>query len=132
METENTHKSIREKVTAQIQSGVVTMHSPFHFALRSIALFASLLGATLVSTLILNFILFTIHFNNHHQLLGFGTNGWIAFLKFFPWPLLIIDLVFIGLVVHLVRSFRVGYKIPILYLDTKYLTITYISISPRR
>ncbi len=125
MEPENTHKSIRDTVAEKIKLGAVSMHSPLHFVLRSIALLSALFGVLVVSTLILNFILFSIRFNGHHELLGFGFSGVCAFLKFFPWPLLVIDIVLIGLVVYLFREFRAGYRIPTLYLGI----LLFVSVS---
>jgi hypothetical protein len=116
METNTPHNSIREKVTATIAAGDVTMRSPLHFIFKSVLLVSALLGIFLLSTVILNFILFSIRVSEHHALLGFGIRGWIAFIHFFPWILFFIDVALVVAVIFLLRSFRIGYKTPTLYL----------------
>ncbi len=106
------HTAIVEK----IEAGAVTMRSPLHFLFKTIVLISALIGVFLTSTVILNFILFSIHHNSHHTLLGFGPLGWGAFLHFFPWALFCIDVVLVSVVLYLLRSFRFGYKTPKLYL----------------
>lgn len=115
MNTEHKN-SIIEKVNAQIASGRVHMHSRALFVLKRVvlALLAFLVFTT--SMFIVNFMLFSIHMQSAEELLEFGPRGWYAFLLFFPWGLLIVDVLSTVLLVMLFRTFRFGYRVPLLYI----------------
>lgn len=103
-------------MNAQIASGKVQMRSRAVFVLKSIALVFLSVLVFLTTTLIVNFIIFSIHIQNTDAFLGFGPRGWYAFLIFFPWRLLVIDALGIILLIMLLRTFRFGYRIPLLYM----------------
>lgn len=107
--------SIIEKVNAQIASGKVHMRSRTLFVLKSIALIILACVIFTTSTLIINFMLFSIHMQSAEELLKFGPKGWYAFLLFFPWMFLVVDVLSIILLVLLFRTFRLGYRVPFLY-----------------
>ena len=87
-----------------------------YFVLQVAALVFLGLVVLLVSVFIFNFILFSIRINRTDLLLGHGPRGWGAFIRFFPWTLLIIDVALIALLEWLLRQFRFGNKVPVLYL----------------
>lgn len=107
---------IVEAVQAQIRAGRLRMHSSAYFIARAVLLVILLMGVFVFSTIIVNFILLTIHLQGHHALLNFGPRGWLAFLTFFPWPLFLIDLLLIGGSIALIRTFRFGYSRSVLAL----------------
>ncbi len=107
--------NIREHVKDAIASGKVTMHSSLHFVFKTVLLIGALTVILILTTAILNFILFSIHVQSHHELLGFGMLGLLAFLNHFPWTLFFIDVALVVLVIYLVRSFRFGYRFPMVY-----------------
>ncbi len=111
----NNIHNIIEKVTEKIQSGEVSMHSPMLFILRALGIALLSMLAFFASVVIVNFILFSVHMSSTNELLGFGPRGWGAFLQFFPWGLLIVDVVSVILLVALLRTFRFGYRAPLLY-----------------
>lgn len=115
MNTEHKN-SIIEKVNAQIASGRVHMRSRALFVLKGIALALLTCVVFTTSTLIVNFMLFSIHMQSAEELLEFGPRGWYAFLLFFPWGLLIVDVLSTVLLVMLFRTFRFGYRVPPLYI----------------
>ena len=115
MNEKNTHNSIIESVTAKIASGEVRAHSHALFVGKAIAFAILGIGVLITSALIINFILFSIHLNSHEMLLQFGPRGWSAFLRFFPWILLFVDIVCMVLLSILVKQFRFGYRTPLLY-----------------
>lgn len=113
METNN---SVKDAVLDKIAKSEVQMHSRAYFALK-LSLFVALIVAILaVSVFIFNFIAFSIRINHHDALLGFGSNGLLLFLWFFPWWLLLIDAALIAILQALIRQFEFGYKIPVLRL----------------
>jgi hypothetical protein len=115
MNTENKN-SIIEKVNAQISSGKVCMRSRAVFVFKSIALAVLAFVVFTSSTFIVNFMLFSIHMQSAEELLEFGPRGWHAFFLFFPWGLLLVDILSTILLVMLFRTFRFGYRVPLLYI----------------
>ncbi len=115
MDTNSHNNTIHTKVTAAIQSGTVQMRSSFHFVWKTAVLVSALIGIFIFSSAILNYIVFTVRIQSHHELLGFGVVGMLAFLHFFPWALFCIDIALAVLVVYLLQSFRLGYKTPHIY-----------------
>lgn len=111
---DNTHNII-ENVTEKIKAGKVSMYPRARFVFRAGVLVVLSVVTFLASIAIVNFILFSLHLNNTNELLGFGPRGWGAFFRFFPWGLLVIDIVSIALLVSLLRTFRFGYRTPLLY-----------------
>jgi hypothetical protein len=116
MNEKNTHNSIIESVTAKIASGEVRAHPHTLFVGKAIVFVILGVGVLITSAFIINFILFSIHLNSHEMLLQFGPRGWSAFLRFFPWGLLLIDIVCMIFLSMLVKQFRFGYRTPLLYI----------------
>ncbi|QQR64492.1 hypothetical protein IPH92_02895 [Candidatus Kaiserbacteria bacterium] len=110
------YNNIIEKVNAQISSGKVKMRSRAIFVCKSIALVLLSIFVFLTTTLMVNFIIFSIHIQSTDAFLGFGPRGWYAFLTFFPWILLVVDAVGTILLIMLLRTFRFGYRVPLLYI----------------
>jgi hypothetical protein len=69
-----------------------------------------------VSVFLSSFILFTLRASGQASLIGFGPTGWQVFFILFPWKLSILEIGLIILLQRLLRSFRFGYKVPVLYL----------------
>ncbi len=116
METNNTHTQLEHRVTDAIQSGKVHMHSPLHFTVRLVLLVCLLIGVLILSLVLINFIVFSIRFYGHIDLLTFGIRGFVTFFTFFPWFLLAVDVLLITASLYLIRTFRFGYTMPIVYL----------------
>ncbi len=108
--------SIRERILHDIESGDVSMRPRLYFTLKVGAVALVSLAILATTVLIINFIDFSIRVNNHESLLGFGSRGIGRFAVFFPWYLVAIDIGLIIFLEWLVRQFRFGYKIPVLYL----------------
>lgn len=116
---------IKQEVLAKIRAGDISMHSSGYFAFRiGVFAFFSIL-AILCSILIFNFISFSIRFSGQDALLGFGTRGFFFFFKMFPWPLFILDIVFIVAAARALRYFRFGYRNPALVLLAALLLLTF-------
>ncbi len=108
--------NLKDKILKEIKAGEVAMTPRAYFTLKMVALAVLSFGVFLTSAFLFNFIVFGIRMSGQDALLGFGLSGWRAFLHFFPWPLLMLDALFIFLLQKLLREFRVGYSVPILYL----------------
>lgn len=93
------------------------MRSRAIFVCKSIALVLLSIFVFLSTTLMVNFIIFSIHMQSTDAFLGFGPRGWYAFLTFFPWMLLVGDVVGALLLIMLLRTFRFGYRMPLLYIS---------------
>ncbi|HVV15065.1 MAG TPA: hypothetical protein VHD55_01530 [Candidatus Paceibacterota bacterium] len=116
MENNEKHDTMQEAVLRRIRADELSMRPRAYFALKMAAIMLVALAALLISVFIFNFILFGIRINSHDSLLGFGPRGIGAFLYFFPWNLLLIDVGLVLLLQWMLRWFRFGYKTPVLYL----------------
>lgn len=116
--TDHTPESIaiKDRILKGIQSGEVAMRPKIHFTLKIAALMAVTFSVLVITVFIFNFISFSLRVSDHDTLLQFGSEGVLAFLYFFPWLLLGIDLALIALLEWMVRRFRFGYTTPALYL----------------
>ena len=103
------------------------MRPRLYFVLQVAALLALAFLALGISVFIINFILFSVRLNRIDTLLGFGPRGWGAFVRFFPWTLLLADVGLIALLEWLLRRFRFGSKIPVLYLLGGLLFVTILT-----
>jgi hypothetical protein len=81
----------------------------------------------MLSIFIFNFILFSIRINSHDAFLAFGPRGIQGFLIFFPWLTLMLDVVMIVILEWLIRKFRFGYRIPMLYIVGAILALTFVA-----
>lgn len=115
--------STRERVLAKIRTGKVKAQSRAHIALSIAALIITALAILAVSALLINYIAFGLRVTQRDALLGFGPRGISAFLRLFPWPLVILDLLLVGVGEWLLRSFKFGYRIPVLYLSIGILIV---------
>ena len=100
------------------------MRPKIYFTLKVAALIVVALSVLVVSILLFNFILFTLRISGHESLLSFGPRGLLIFIQLFPWELLFIDIVLVTLLEWLLRQFRFGYKMPVLYLLTGIFVVT--------
>ncbi|MDQ3076346.1 MAG: hypothetical protein M3Q34_04450 [bacterium] len=119
-------RDIKYNVLNEINSGGVEMRPKFQFTLQIFLLIITTFLILIVSIFLLNFISFITRINHHASLLAFGPRGIISFIYFFPWLLLLIDIVLIFLLEHFVRKFRFGYRFPVLYVISALLGITVI------
>jgi hypothetical protein len=119
--------NLKEKILKDIRSGEVTMRPRIYFMLQIAALVLLALVVLVISVFIFNFIVFSIRINGDDAFLGFGPRGWGAFIQFFPWTLLVLDVALVALLEWLLRNFRFGNKIPALYLLGGLLALTVIT-----
>ncbi len=115
---------IKERILQDIKSGELEMRPKFYFTLKVATLIFVAFAIVVISVFILNFILFSIRINSHEALLSFGPRGWGAFLHFFPWAMLLVDIGLVAGLVGLMRQFKIGYKIPVLNLLAGLFIIT--------
>lgn len=125
MET-NKH-NIKESILESIRARKIGMHSKSYFYARVAALVVVSCLVLLISIFILNFLLFSVRINSQDVFLSFGPRGWSAFLAFFPWELLAIDAVLVGVLLALLRQFKFGYKSPLLYMLGGLIALTLVA-----
>lgn len=109
------HHNIKDSILGKIRAHEVGMHPRYYFMLRVAALAVVSVATLVVSIFILNFLLFSIRINSQDVFLAFGPRGLGAFLAFFPWDLLAVDVALIAILLWLLRQFKFGYKSPLLY-----------------
>ncbi len=123
-EKQNMAETLRDRIMGQIKTERIAMRPRIYFTLQlaSVA-FVSFL-VLLISVFIFNFILFSIRINSHEAFLSFGPRGIVAFLTFIPWAFLVFDAALIFVLEWLLRTFKFGYRLPILYVLGGLLLIT--------
>jgi hypothetical protein len=113
---EHNPHTLKDRLMHKIEAQEISMRPKIYFTLQIAALVLVALATLVVSIIIFNFILFSIRINSHDSLLYFGPRGFEAFLSFFPWPFLLADILLVFMLEFLVRRFRFGTRIPVLYL----------------
>jgi hypothetical protein len=105
-----------QNILEKIQKNELTLKPKTYFRLRFAAVAFVVAVVLVVSVFLSSLILFTIRASGQASLIGFGPAGWQVFLLLFPWGLSTVEIALIILLQRLLRSFRFGYKIPVLYL----------------
>jgi hypothetical protein len=116
MNEENTQLNIKEEVIKKIESGDIQMKSKKYFVLKLILLATLIVLIFSVSTFLLSYILFGLSSGGHFIFLRFGFKGFYHFVLTLPWLMLILNVLLVLLLDRLLKSFRFGYKSPVLYL----------------
>lgn len=114
--TNEPQKNFKERVFASIAERDIKVRSRIYFAARIVILAAVAFLTLLVSVFIVNYVFFSMRISGQNMLLGFGSRGWMWFLAYFPWALLIVDVILVGILEWLLKKFRFGYRSPTLYL----------------
>lgn len=109
-------KNFKEQLLKKIETDNRKAYSKAHFTLRMILLIVLAVLILLVSICLFSYICFNVRMGGHQSLLGFNPTGISLFFQFFPWTLFIIDAILVGVLVSLLRKFRFGYRVPVLYL----------------
>ena len=105
---------IKTKVLAKISRGELRKRPRFYFAAQ-IALIAVLfILAMAFAMFVASFVLFSVHESGEQFLLGFGSRGALTFLALFPWLALVVDVALFAVIGWLARSFKFGYRIPVI------------------
>ncbi|MBP9757152.1 MAG: hypothetical protein KBD06_00970 [Candidatus Pacebacteria bacterium] len=121
------HDSLRDSILSKIKTDRIIMKPRLYFTMQIIAVAFVALCVLLLSVFIFNFILFSIRINSHDAFLQFGPRGLSNFFMFFPWPILMLDIGLVVLFDWLVRKFRFGYRIPMMYLVGAILFLTVVA-----
>jgi hypothetical protein len=116
MTTNDRQPNIAETVLAKIKNREVTATPKSYFVLRLVGLIAVVVALFVVSIFFASFMVFTFRTGGHMTLAHFGVSGWEAIALLFPWKLFALELLLIGNVEWLLRSFSFGYRIPSAYL----------------
>jgi hypothetical protein len=117
-------KGSRDEILARIRRDGIAMKPRLFFTAHIVATALTAVAVLAVSIFIFNFILFSIRINSHDAFLSFGPRGIEMFFRFFPWIFLFADIGLIVLLETLVRKFRFGYRLPIVYLVGGILVLT--------
>lgn len=105
-----------QNILEKIRKNELTLKPKTYFRLRFAAFILVVVAVLVVSVFLSSFILFTIRASGQASLIGFGPAGWQVFLFLFPWGLSTLEIGLIILLQYLLRSFKFGYRVPVLYL----------------
>ncbi len=111
-----TKDNIIQNVLEKIQNNELSVTPKAYFTIKLVGVILLLLLIGIIGVFLSSFIFFSMEVGDHTSLMGFGPTGFQVFLKLFPWYLFIIEICLICLLEYFLRSFKFGYKIPILYL----------------
>jgi hypothetical protein len=120
-------KDKTQDILEKIRRNELMLKPKIYFRLRFVAFLLVVFVVLVVSVFLSSLILFTIRASGQASLIGFGPAGWQVFLILFPWGLSTLEVGLIILLQYLLRSFKFGYKIPILYLLGGVLVIMLLS-----
>ncbi|MFZ2522260.1 MAG: hypothetical protein WAX44_00230 [Minisyncoccia bacterium] len=107
---------MKDEVLKKIESGQVSMKPKSFFYFKVILLFLLIFIGLVVSSVLISYILYSIKISGQLNLFSFGTRGIYEFILIFPWLVLILDIFVLMFVDWLIKSFRLGYNSPIIYL----------------
>lgn len=105
---------IKANVFEKIRKGEISMRPRTYFVARFVLLGTLSFVALILAMFVLSFAFFSIHESGERILLGFGQQGFLAFIALFPWWSLLLTVLLILLLDHLLRYFKFGYRVSIL------------------
>jgi hypothetical protein len=105
---------IKANVFEKIRTGEISMRRRTYFVARFVLLGTLSVAALILAMFVLSFAFFSIHESGERILLGFGQQGFLAFIALFPWWSLLLAMLLILLLDHLLRYFKFGYRVSIL------------------
>jgi hypothetical protein len=111
-------------VLEKINAGQIKMHPKVYFTLKVVLLAAVSVLTLIVSSILLSYIFFSMRVSGRLFLLGFGFEGVKIFLIFFPWFMLLFEIILIIVLDKLLKYFKFGYHYPFVYLAAGTLILT--------
>ncbi len=127
---QNNTQPQHDKISAileKIKKQELDPHSRTYFRLQFFALIVMVLALVMVSVFFASFLAFTFRASGHGTLLDMGLSGTQIFLLLFPAKLLFLEIILIFLVEYFLRTFKFGYRVPVLYLFVGVVGIVVIS-----
>jgi hypothetical protein len=106
---------IKTKVLDKIEKGDVHKRPKAYFIAQVLLITLLCVMGAALSIFILSFMIFSFYQSGEQFLLGFGTQGVITFFALFPWMLLILDILLFVFIEWLLRYFKFGYRIPVVW-----------------
>lgn len=108
-------EKIKNKILESIKSGSLKMKPKWQFILAGVLFIIGvvlLLSALLILT---SFIFFSVNQSGIGFGPAFGPRGIMVFLKYLPWALIGLSLIFVVILEILVRRYSFGYRKPLLF-----------------
>ncbi|HNW71440.1 MAG TPA: hypothetical protein PKZ36_00935 [Candidatus Paceibacterota bacterium] len=109
-------KEITKELFQRIEKEGLKQKSKTYFKLRIVFLVLIIIAIFIISIFLCSFVLFSLRASDQISLIGLGGHGTVLFFKLFPWGLFLLNSALIIWAGLMIRSFRFGYKTPILYL----------------
>jgi hypothetical protein len=104
-------KNFKTQVLKRIDADNIQAYPKAHFTVRMILLIVIAVLILLVSICLFSYICFDVRMSG----------------DVFPWTSLVLDIILVGMLQWLLRNFRFGYRIPVLYLLLALLVVTGIA-----
>jgi len=116
-----------KSVLDKIQAGDVRMKSKSYFIAKMVMIIVVALLVLLTSAFFVSFISFSLRASGRLILLGYGWQGLKIFLITFPWGLFLVDLILAVILERMLRSFKFGYRSPLVYLFGGVLVVVVVA-----
>lgn len=108
--------NIKNEILKKIETGEIHMKSKAYFLVKLALLIVVVVLITLISVFLLSFTIFSMSLDGSLFLVRFGGTGLYNFIFTIPWYLFAIDVFLLIVLDILIKSFKFGYKNPIIYL----------------
>lgn len=113
---EDKEQKLENSIMGKIKSGKIGLKSKYLFLAEKLGLGTAFALSVLLSVLFFNLILFYLKETDNLKYLSFGKFGIFAFLESFPYLLVVVFVLLIGLSGYLITRSDISYKKPFGYL----------------
>ena len=117
---------IKNKVFEKIRKGNIRIKPRIYFVMQVVLLVALSFLALALAVFIMSFVIFSLQESGEQFLLSFGHRGILTFLVLFPWTIFIIDILLFVIIEWLLRRFKFGHRIPVLYIFATIIGVAFI------
>jgi hypothetical protein len=126
MNGDKSENSIRKIILEKIQNGEIKMRPRYYFILRFILLISAVCLSFILVIFFTSFIRFVLSITGASFLPSFGWPGAIALFAAFPWPILLVVIIFLFISAILFKQFAPIYHRPAIFGITGILLIFFI------
>jgi len=108
-------KPLKEEIIENIRHGSVRMSPKWHFILKNVLLIIATLFVLFGLLTLVSFIFFAIRQSGIGFAPAYGSQGILVFLKYLPWILILVSLLFIIVLEFFLKQYHFTYRKPLLY-----------------
>lgn len=103
-------EDVEAVVMEKIEKGKITLRSRYIYIAQSIGIKSLILFTIMVAIFFLNLFLYTLKANDSLDFLSFGSSGFLSFLELFPYELILLSLLALGVLGYVWKKCDLFYK----------------------